>query len=118
MEITIRKAIRISAAHQIPNHPGKCKNLHGHNYLIEAWMKGAIDEETGMVVDFGEMAQDLEMVVGLYDHTYLNEACSGVPITTAEYLAVFWLDVLYTRNPSYTRLRVWETDDSYAEATI
>jgi len=28
------------ASHIIPGHPGKCKNLHGHTYRVEVFVKG------------------------------------------------------------------------------
>ena len=29
-----------SAAHSLPRHPGKCKNLHGHTYKVEVVVEG------------------------------------------------------------------------------
>ena len=33
---------------------GKCNNpnFHGHNYVLEVWIEGAIDTETGYVIEF------------------------------------------------------------------
>lgn len=59
-----RKYLQISkdfgtfdAAHQLPLHDGKCANLHGHTYRVEATFSGLIETganpQQGMVVDFG-----------------------------------------------------------------
>lgn len=125
MQVSVRKAIRISAAHHIPNHPGKCARPHGHNYLVEVWATGDVDPETGMVKDFYDIGHDLEVVVGHYDHQDLNEMLVDQPtwkhthyeFTTAENLAMFWLIQLRVYSDKYDRIRVWETDDSYAEAS-
>ena len=50
-----------SASHRLENHPGKCRQLHGHNYKIEAqftafklrWISPTIIDEQQMVMDFG-----------------------------------------------------------------
>jgi 6-pyruvoyltetrahydropterin/6-carboxytetrahydropterin synthase len=56
---------------------GKCNNPygHGHNYVVQVTVSGAIDAETGMVVNLAELdgfAQ--ERVVARFDHTNLNLA--------------------------------------------
>lgn len=115
MNVTVMKQVRISAAHHLPNHQGKCANLHGHNYLVQAFKSGEVDLRTGMVVDFYEMGQDLDSVVGVWDHHDLNDCCKN---PTAEELACSWLSVLNYRSPGYVKVRVWETDDCYAEASV
>ncbi len=51
------RRIEIDAAHRVTYHGSKCRNLHGHRYVIEATViaktlpeKG---EQQGMVLDFG-----------------------------------------------------------------
>lgn len=122
MTVAVRKAIRISAAHHIPNHPGKCARPHGHNYLVEAFVKGPVDPETGMIKDFYDISKDLEIIVGSWDHQDLNEMVKGgvliAPfLTTAENLAEFWLAMLRRIDDRYDAVKVWETEDSYALAT-
>lgn len=129
---TVRKVITISCAHQIPNHPGKCARPHGHNYKVEVWATGPVDEETGMVLDFYLMKEDLEAVVGRWDHQDLNpmsmgEICSILGVidngyggwipTTAENLAGAWLHDLQQKSKLYNKIRVWESEDSYAEVS-
>ena len=40
-----------SAGHRISGHPGKCHNLHGHNYRVHFHIDGEVMPD-GMVVDF------------------------------------------------------------------
>lgn len=65
MQIT--RKIEIDAGHRLPRHGSKCRNLHGHRYVIEAGftLTGSDDlvkdgPETGMVADFGNL-KDLLM---------------------------------------------------------
>lgn len=41
----------ISCAHRIYGYPGKCGDLHGHNYRIYFHCEGEISDQ-GMVIDF------------------------------------------------------------------
>ena len=61
------------AAHQIPNYPGKCARLHGHNWVVEATVKGTELDELGMLIDFKKVKKALADVLGLFDHRFLNE---------------------------------------------
>ena len=30
----VRRRFGFEAAHRLPNHPGKCRELHGHSYVL------------------------------------------------------------------------------------
>lgn len=116
--VTIWKRIEISAAHHIPNHPGKCRHPHGHNYVIEVGIRGPVNSETGMVKDFFEVKQDLVDIIDRpCDHKDLNEVYPDM-LTTAENLASCWLYDLRERDRRYQVVRVYETSTSWVEATV
>lgn len=74
MEITVVKEFSFAASHFLPNHPGKCQNLHGHTYKLQVGVRGKVDPETGMVVDFGKLKDLVEKtIIEKLDHAYLNE---------------------------------------------
>jgi len=57
---TNSRRIEIDAGHRVPEHGSKCKNLHGHRYVIEAICEsrgGLIKEgeQRDMILDFGFM---------------------------------------------------------------
>lgn len=59
----ITRRIEIDAGHRIMTHGSKCRNLHGHRYVIEAeceakdvWHAG---EQTDMVLDFGFLKEEM-----------------------------------------------------------
>lgn len=68
----ITRSIGIDMAHRVPSHAGKCKNLHGHRYTIEATCGGVLVDggpEDGMVMDFGFLKDlMLQHIDGPYDH--------------------------------------------------
>jgi 6-pyruvoyl-tetrahydropterin synthase len=99
MKIALTRAVEIAAAHFQPDYDGKCRTLHGHNYAV----------------DFSAMGQDLDAVVGIHDHTCLNNAYETPSV---ELLASDWLARLHARNPMYRRLRVHENARSTCEVWI
>lgn len=107
MIVTAR--LTFSAAHRLHNPRfdaawnrrtyDKCDNPggHGHNYVIEVSVKGAIDEDTGMVIDLKRLKDIVRnAVIDRVDHRNLNEDVDflrGV-IPTAENLArSFWREL-------------------------
>src|SRR5918998_4367322 len=62
-----------SSAHQLRGYRGKCENLHGHNYKIEIYARGAELNSTGLLVDFVELKQAADEIVNFLDHKNINE---------------------------------------------
>lgn len=65
MRFQASKWVEFDAAHRVPAHNSKCKNLHGHRYRVEALVEGPLQSqgsETGMVVDFGNIKARLAEV--------------------------------------------------------
>lgn len=107
MIVTAR--LDFSAAHRLHNPQrdaewnrntyDKCDNPggHGHNYIIEVSVAGAVNAETGMVIDLKRLKQIVrDRVVDRVDHRNLNEDVDflrGV-IPTAENLVIaFWREL-------------------------
>ena len=104
MIVTAR--LTFSAAHRLHNPKydddwnrrtyDKCdnRNGHGHNYVMQVSVKGAIDPETGMVIDLKRLKEIMrERVIDRVDHRNLNEDVDFLrgTIPTAENLArSFW----------------------------
>lgn len=75
---------------------GACSNPHGHghNYVLEATVRGRIDPVTGFSVDLAVLDRILdEVVVQPLDHQHLNHAVDafapGRKIPTTENLAAY-----------------------------
>jgi 6-pyruvoyltetrahydropterin/6-carboxytetrahydropterin synthase len=79
-------------AHRLPHHDGKCRELHGHTYVVRVYVTGPVQavadghSESGMVVDFGVVKQFLKQVEVRMDHQFGNETIDDYP--TAERLAL------------------------------
>lgn len=89
---------------------GNCARLHGHSYRLIVTLRGPIDPETGMVMNFRDVKQLVrERVVNRLDHQHLNDVIGGM--TTAENLLYWMADQLLGPLPSdlLARLELWET---------
>ena len=127
----IRKEFKFEAAHDLPNHDGKCRNLHGHSYRYEVFLVGEVPvratdhPKEGMLVDFSDVSAVAKKIHALIDHTYLNDSAKmhlHVGIPTAENMArglfTYFHINLDARMPSHSKVekvRVWETATAYAE---
>jgi 6-pyruvoyltetrahydropterin/6-carboxytetrahydropterin synthase len=119
MKTTVTKILQFDSAHSLPDHEGKCRNVHGHTYTVEVTVSGALRESgpaRAMVVDFGELGKTVaRLVVDPLDHQYLNDVLDVVP--TAEAIAGWMFGVLADAGLPVVRVRLWETPTSYAEVT-
>lgn len=108
---------KFDAAHHLPHHVGKCKQVHGHTWVVavEITYSGELPDD-GMIMDFG----DIKEVVDKLDHPgyELNEV---IPNPTAENIAEFLRKRIHVqmRESVYQGagllVRVWESDDTYVE---
>lgn len=124
MVIKLTKSFTFDSAHFLPDHKGKCSNMHGHTYRLEVTVvrdngkliNGGSDD--GMVIDFSDLKDVVKAeVIDKIDHKVLNEV---LPFrTTAENMAahIFCVltDKLQLRGVNIDKIKLWETPDSYVE---
>lgn len=76
-----------NAAHFLTNFGGKCENLHGHRWRVEAYLRSPALPQEGegkdMVMDFGAFKKIVRSEVKRFDHTFIVEAGSLAPKTIA-----------------------------------
>ena len=114
MKTSVTRSFHFEAAHQLPWHPGKCRDLHGHSYRLEVTVDGPIGPQ-GIVVDFDEIKEVVEReIIARYDHRYLNDLM-GNP--TAELLAHDIWKRIEAAGVAVGRIRLWETATSMVEVT-
>jgi 6-pyruvoyltetrahydropterin/6-carboxytetrahydropterin synthase len=90
---SITKDFGWSASHQLGGLPAAhpCARLHGHNYVARIEVAGDQLDETGFVVDFGDLGFVREYIDTQLDHRHLNDVLPFNP--TAENLARHLADV-------------------------
>lgn len=126
MEVTT--CIEICAGHRLLKYSGACGHPHGHNYRIEVTVDG-VPDRLGMVIDFKELRKMLHTITKPLDHAMLLReddpllpALALEPHTilnvnpTAESIASLIFNHLQDAGLRVQRVRVQETENSYAVA--
>ncbi len=77
MQVEVTRRLEFDAGHRIPDHKSKCRNAHGHRYVLEVTAHGPIinspgSSDNGMIVDFGDLKDVMaEVIVDPWDHSFL-----------------------------------------------
>ena len=111
----IWKEFKFSASHVLNGLPDdhQCARLHGHNYTIEVELSHDHLDDTGFIVDFGQLKPIKEYIDNTFDHRHLNDVLAFNP--TAENMAYFMYGLFKSMFPMVCAVRVKETDTSWAE---
>lgn len=117
MQTTITKIFNFESAHSLPNHDGKCAGLHGHSYQLEVSIIGDVVEsgpKEGMVMDFADLSNLVRIqIIEKLDHKFLNEVLPFT--TTAENIAKWIFETLRNSNLEVSKIKLWETKNSFVE---
>lgn len=62
-----------SAAHRLVGYAGPCANQHGHNWDVEVFVRGSRLNEIGMLIDFKEIKEAVNVAMNEVDHCDLNQ---------------------------------------------
>ncbi len=108
----IKKRMEIAGCHSLDlPYESKCRNLHGHNWIIEVCLSSRVLNDERMVCDFTKIKD----IVMDYDHANLNELLPGNP--TAESLAAFiyqHLSIVTSENVTVEYVSVQESEGNTA----
>jgi 6-pyruvoyltetrahydropterin/6-carboxytetrahydropterin synthase len=137
MRTSCTRRIVFSAGHRVAGHESKCGNPHGHNYVAEITATAPHLDRIGRIIDFSVIkervgkwidenwdhaflvfAEDLEMMDVMTGHRFRHFALPINP--TAEGMAQYLLAevcpvVLSDCRVCVERIRLWETENCYAE---
>ena len=100
---------------------GKCNNPHGHghNYVVEVLVGGAVDAETGMVINLAALDEAVRTrVIDRFDHGNLNlDSLFVNRVPTTENLCRVVFGLLKGALPAgeLERVRVEETENNFFE---
>lgn len=106
MTITLHTEGWFDAAHHLENYEGACKNLHGHTYLCEVWVRGKQSQlqPNGILWDFG----NLKKILSEWDHAGDLTDKLGCN-STAENQVVYIYNRLKTENKKLRfKVRIYE----------
>lgn len=110
-----------AAAHQLKMVAKKCENLHGHNWKVEVCVAGESLNDAGILVDFGELKQNVSEIMTRLDHNFLNELdyFNDHNPPSSENIAVYIANSLQTmlKDPKIrvTSVTAWESENACAK---
>lgn len=126
----VTRTIDFCYGHRLLDYEGKCRHLHGHNGLLEVDVEAANLDARGMVVDFGEVRDQVKGWIDRnLDHRML--LCRKDPVVplltgvgeplylmdenpTAENIARHIFLEVRRQGLHVSEVRLWETPSSYA----
>lgn len=111
----IFKKFTFDSAHSLPHVPDghKCKNVHGHTYLLTISIEKELDETFGWVMDFADLKKVMQPIIDKIDHKYLNDI-PGLENPTCEILIKWIWDAAVNDLPGLKRIKLYETPTSGA----
>jgi len=132
MNLSVIRTANFNAAHRLYRSDwsdekndsvfGLCNNpnYHGHNYHLEVKVTGAVNTETGYVLDLKDLKQYIdEEVMDAFDHKNLNLDTPEFKLInpTAEYIAaVIWKKLRKRLAPELQlHIRLYETERNIVE---
>lgn len=115
----LKKRFSFDAAHMLPLHGGKCRNLHGHTYTLTLHLRSSSlvsdGPSQGMVLDFEEIERVANpMIKEFLDHRYLNDSLNLFS-PTAEAIAKWIYDHLKPSLPLLYKVTLSETQTASVE---
>jgi 6-pyruvoyltetrahydropterin/6-carboxytetrahydropterin synthase len=132
--ITVGRKVHFNSAHRLNNAAwdnarnqdvfGKCNNpnYHGHNYMLEAKVRGVVNGETGFVIDMKILKDILQReIVDRFDHRNLNLDVTEFKELnpTAENIAIVIYNLIKPQIGKDQQLTIilHETERNYVEYT-
>lgn len=102
----VSKRMEIAGAHYLKlDYPSKCKNLHGHNWVVTVYCKAKELNQNGMIEDFTHIKKDIH---DRLDHMVLNDVIDFNP--TAENIAKWICEQI----PTCYKVSVQESEGNIA----
>ncbi|MBT4439082.1 MAG: 6-carboxytetrahydropterin synthase QueD [Gemmatimonadales bacterium] len=118
---TVSAQAHYDAAHFLKNYDGKCRQLHGHRYVVEAAVQSTELDDSGIAFDFVDLKGALRGIADELDHTNLNDLPQFQEVeTSAENQAKYFFEELGRRLPAdiaegLLYARVWESPTQWAQ---
>lgn len=126
--LVVFKSVEFCYAHRLPEHKGKCINLHGHNAKWEVGAVGILTSSpdlflnggsfnvadcdySGMLIDYKDLSVAMKDIIEKYDHAYINDFLT---LPTTENLIMLMVKTLVKQHSiAVVESKLWESSTSY-----
>lgn len=133
----IAKEFNWDMGHRLPEHFGKCKNVHGHSYKMIIELDGSLNEKS-MVMDYYDLKKLVLPIIENLDHAFMvykedKEMISALEKlnskkvivdfeSTVENICNYILSEIkkynFPSNVKSIKVRIHETPNDYAEEAV
>jgi len=107
-----------NSAHFLKGYKGNCKNIHGHNYKVQLFVKGDDLDNIGLLADYRILKKELHIILKPLDHILLNDIFDFNPSAelVAKYIYQEYKKILTKINKTIgiSKVIVWETERTNA----
>lgn len=138
MKVKIGKDFKWEMSHRLTFHKGPCINIHGHSYKMRIELEGTLDENQ-MIMDFYDVHKIVQPYIDKLDHSFIVDGKDELMLnflkennfkyfeipnfTTSEFMAIHFINVFKAdfekfSNLSLLRVRIYETEDAFAEVEV
>ncbi len=108
-----------AAAHRLRGYKGKCEQMHGHNWKVQAHVVAEKLNDIDIAIDFHDLKELLDEVITPLDHSFLNDI---FPFTeknpSSENIAKWVYDSLNKKlsdeHVQVSAVTVWESETAAA----
>jgi 6-pyruvoyltetrahydropterin/6-carboxytetrahydropterin synthase len=119
---TLMVETKFASAHQLRGYKGKCENLHGHSWKVQAVVSADALNDLALAMDFSDLKRITNEIVAPLDHACLNSIPPFTEINpSSENLARWVFESLKPKVAEYrVRVRavtIWESDSASATYT-
>ena len=138
--IECTRRIKFDAGHRVHLHESKCKNAHGHQYVVFIYATAENLDKLGRIIDFSVLKEKFQgWIDDNWDHGFIyyekdiemEEALKmikgqkkfALPYNpTAENLAMYLhtvvaLELMKDTGVTISKVEVWETENAFATAS-
>ncbi len=95
-----------AAAHVLKGYDGNCSNMHGHNWMVEAYIRCTRLNKLGFGLDFMDVKAVITDILAKLDHTTLNDVAEFSHTNpTSENIAKFlYMEMSRRLNTEYIKV--------------
>jgi 6-pyruvoyltetrahydropterin/6-carboxytetrahydropterin synthase len=133
----IAKEFHWEMGHRLPEHFGKCKNIHGHSYRMIVEVEGSVNDR-GMIMDYYDLKKVVNPIIEELDHAFMVyeqdkeivkflESVKSKRVivgfqSTVENICKYILEKVkgssLPSNVEKVKVRIFESVDDYAEEEV
>jgi 6-pyruvoyltetrahydropterin/6-carboxytetrahydropterin synthase len=109
----LEKTFTFEAGHALEHHDGKCRNPHGHSYVLKVLIRSnnliRSGPQKNMVLDFCQISNLVKPMIEKYlDHHWLNNTLE-TDSPSAEFIASWIFHYLEPHLPGLYAITLYET---------